>query len=231
MFLETTAPTAAAPPTRDLVAEANHRIANSLSALAGLVQNQISALHPDRHEIAAADVRQMLGEVRARVDAVARLHRALSDIPAGAPIDLGKYLQQIASELISTLTLPNTVTLHFACELGCKVTPDRALYLGLIVIELVTNSLKYAHPAGVKGTIRIQCWKTEVSIVLEVADDGVGFPDGFDPDQSHSGLRIVRSLVEQIAGTVVFESDDLGVVCRIHAPVLVRVEHEARVPA
>src|SRR5690349_7830993 len=135
MLLEHMASTAAAPPIRDLVAEANHRIANSLSALAGLVQQQISALHPDRNAIAAAEVKMMLAEVRARVDAVARLHRALSDIPAGAPIDLGKYLQQIASELIATLTPPNTVTLHFVCELGCKVAPDRALYLGLIVVE------------------------------------------------------------------------------------------------
>lgn len=227
MLLEQAASSAAAAPIRDLVAEANHRIANSLTALAGLVQQQIHALHPDRHEIAATDVKLMLGEVRARVDAVARLHRALSDIPAGAPIDLGKYLQQIASELIATLTPPNTVTFHFACELGCKVTPERALYLGLIVVELVTNSLKYAHPAGVNGTIRIQCWKTEVSIVLEVADDGVGYPDGFDPAKSTSGLRIVRSLVQQIGGTADFESDDLGVTCTIQAPILVRPETDA----
>lgn len=224
MSIDHTALSPSAVPIRDLVAEANHRIANSLSALAGLVQQQISALQPYRSAIEAAEVKMMLAEVRARVDAVARLHRALSDIPAGAPIDLGKYLQQIASELIATLTPANAVTLHFACQLGCKVAPERALYLGLIVVELVTNSIKYAHPSGVNGTIRIHCWKTDVSIVLELADDGVGFPDGFNPDRSHSGLRIVRSLVEQIGGVASFQSDDLGVTCTIQAPVLVRAE-------
>lgn len=230
MLLEHTGLTQTAPPIRDLVAEANHRIANSLAALAGLVQRQISTLHPDREAIEAAEVKRMLAELRARVDAVARLHRALSDLPAGSPIDVGKYLQQIASELIATLSAPDAVILHFTCELGCRVAPDRGLYLGLIAVELVTNSLKYAHPANVNGKIAIQCWRTDAEIVIQVSDDGIGFPDGFDPMSSPSGLRIVRSLVEQIGGTVRFSSDDLGVTCTIQAPILAR-DHASAVPA
>ena len=105
---------------------------------------------------------------------------------------MGSYLHQIASELIATLSQPGTVVLHFVCELGCRVAPERALYLGLIVIELVTNSLKYAHPTGVNGAIAIRCWRTVDSVVIEVSDDGVGFPEGFDPASSRSGLRIVK---------------------------------------
>jgi two-component sensor histidine kinase len=231
MLIDDTALSPAATPIRDLVAEANHRIANSLSALAGLVQQQISSLRPDRQAIEAAEVKQMLAELRARVDAVARLHRALSDLPPGASIDAGKYLQQIASELIATLSPPDTTLLHFVCELGCQVVPDRALFLGLITVELVTNSLKYAHPAGVKGRIAIQCWRTDTEVVIQIADDGVGFPDGFDPKASRSGLRIVRSLVEQIGGKVRFESDDLGVTSTVQAPILVRSGREAHEPA
>jgi two-component sensor histidine kinase len=220
MLLEHTALTPTSAPVRDLVAEANHRIANSLSALAGLVQHQIQGLKKDERALEMAEVRQMLGEVRARVDAVARLHRALSDIPPSAPIDLGRYLQQIASELVATLSPPGGTILHFACELGCRVAPDRGLYLGLIAVEIVTNALKYAHPAGVGGRIAFNCWRTTDALVVEISDDGVGFPDGFDPIKSLSGLRIVRSLVEQIGGTVGFESDDLGVTCTIQAPIL-----------
>lgn len=220
MLLEQTALTPSNTPIRDLVAEANHRIANSLSAVAGLVQHQIQALKHEHRAIEMAEVRRMLGEVRARVDAVARLHRALSDIPPGAPIDLGRYLQQIASELVATLSHGDETILHFACELECRVAPDRALYLGLITVEIVTNALKYAHPAGVNGRIAIKSWRTTDALVVEIADDGVGFPDGFDPAESPSGLRIVRSLVDQVGGTVRFDSDDLGVTCTIQAPIL-----------
>lgn len=220
MLLEHTVLAPQSSPVRDLVAEANHRIANSLSALAGLVQHQMASLRPDRQAIEATEVKQMLGELRARVDAVARLHRALSDLPAGAPIDVGRYLQQIASELIAALAPPGSAVLHFVCELGCRLAPDRALYLGLVAIELVTNSLKYAHPTGVRGAISIHCWRATDSIVIEIADDGVGFPDGFDPMSSTSGLRIVRSLIQQIDGTMSSASTDLGVTTTIRAPVL-----------
>lgn len=224
MLIEQTAAQApASSPARDLVAEANHRIANSLSALAALVQHQMASFKPDRPAIEADDVRDMLGELRAKVDAVARFHRALSDLPADAPIDVGRYLQQIVSELVSTLSRPDTVVFQFIGEPGCRVAPERALYLGLIVVELVTNSLKYAHPSGVQGRLALRCWRASDAVVVEVSDDGVGFPDGFDPAQGTSGLRIVRSLVKQIGGSLAFDSDGLGVTCTIRAPVLVVV--------
>lgn len=222
MFLESNAG-ADRPLIRDLVAEANHRIANSLSAVAALVQQRISGLSEDQRPMQPSEVRQMLAEVRARVDAVARLHRALSDLSAGDPIDVGKYLQQIASELVATLSAPGTVTLHFACELGCRISASRALYLGLAVVELVTNAIKYAHPTGVAGTIEINCWRTPDAVIVEIEDDGVGLPDGFDPEAATSGLRIVQSLCHQIGGKVGFRNTDLGLACTIQAPFLVSV--------
>jgi two-component sensor histidine kinase len=223
MFIEQSSHAVENVPVRDRVAEANHRIANSLSAIAALVQHRLVGLRSD-HAIAASEVRQILAEVRARVDAVARLHRILSDAGDDVPVDIGGYLQQIASELVSSLSSKDSVTLHFVCELGCRVAPDRALYLGLIVVELVTNALKYAHPAGVHGEIAIRCYRGVDAIVVDVSDDGVGFPEGFDPDgDSSSGLRLIRSLAEQIGGRVSFESNSLGCQSMIYAPVLTAV--------
>jgi two-component sensor histidine kinase len=206
---------------RNLVAEANHRIANSLSAVSALVQHQISGLAEDRHPMHPLEVRQLLGEVRARLDAVARLHRALSDLPTDQPIDISGYVQQIAAELVATLSAPGAVVLHFAGELNCRAKPEKAVYVGLIVVELVTNSLKYAHPAGVRGTIDMKCSRRAGSLVIEVADDGVGLPDGFDPATSRNGLRMVESLCRQLGGTVRFRSDDLGLTCIVEAPILI----------
>jgi len=206
-------------PARDLVAEANHRIANSLAAISSLVQHQASAIDADG-TLTATEVRRVLGEVRARVDAVARLHRALSD-SGDEPVDVGGYVQQIASELVSSLSSPDRPSLHFLGEIGCRIAPERALYLGLIVIELVTNSLKYAHPTGVPGEIAIHCRREGHMVRVDVSDDGVGLPEAFDLGGSRtSGLRLVRSLAEQIGGTVAFTSEGLGLHGIIRAPVL-----------
>ena len=203
----------------DLVAEAHHRIANSLSAVAGLIHQEMTALREAEAPMATADVRRMLGELRGRIEAVSRLHRALSDIRPDGPIDISQYVQQIASELVDSLAAPGAVTLQFAGELNCHVSTDRTLYIGLIAVEIITNALKYAHPAGVSGVIAVRCWRTPVATMIEISDDGVGLPDGYDVTgpQGH-GLGIVNALAKQIDGTVRFESSDLGLTCCLEIP-------------
>jgi two-component sensor histidine kinase len=222
MLIEHAAMAPFSSPDPDLVAEANHRIANSLSAVAGLVQQEITGLKNVHREMHTSEVRQLLAEVRARIDAVARLHRALSNMPREeAAIDIGQYLQQLAAELVATLSVKGSVELHFGCELNCRTAPEKALYIGLMVVEVITNSIKYAHPARVKGAIEMRCWRVPNGLVIQISDDGVGFPDGFDPNQSHSkGIGIVRSLANQIDGKVTYRGGDFGVTCIIEAPAL-----------
>lgn len=216
MLLEQTA--AGSNKTRDLVAEANHRIANSLAAVGALVHQKARSI-TNGPPLPAGRVVHILAEVSARVDAVGRLHRLLSDTPADAPIDVGAYLQPIAAGLVASLADSRCITLHFACELGCRVTPERALYLGQIVVELVTNSLKYAHPTGIPGQIDILCRQDAGEILIEVADDGIGLPEGFDPARSDStGLRLVQSLAQQIGGSVTFRSEGLGLCADVRVP-------------
>lgn len=221
MLLEHRAPAPHNAPVRNLVAEANHRICNSLSAIAGMVQERIVSLEDGAAPMPADELRKLLTEVRARVDAVARFHRALADLPADAAIDVSQYLQQIAAELVATLSRPGGMTLHFAGELGCRAAPDRTLCVGLVVVEIVINALKYAHPTGVPGRIDMRCWRTAHALVVEIADDGVGFPDGFEPARTPTrGLVLVQSLINQIGGTIALKSDGLGLTCTISAPVL-----------
>jgi two-component sensor histidine kinase len=219
MFLDQAALSVENYPTGALVAEAHHRIANSLTAISSLVQHQALRLTAGGEPLPASAVRQLLFDVRARVDAVARLHRQLSDASPNEPVDLGAYLHQVSHELVSSLAQPGTMTLHFDCELGCRVAPERALHLGLIAVELVTNSLKYAHPSGVAGSISIRCYRHARRMAIDISDDGVGLPEGFDPKGSGSGLKLVRSLVDQVGGTITFRSDSLGFRSSIEVPV------------
>jgi two-component sensor histidine kinase len=96
------------------------------------------------------------------------------------------------------------------------------LSLGLLVSELVANSVKYAHPAGLPVKIDIGCEQNACQFVIEFADDGVGLPEGFDPAVDGGlGLRVVRSLAAQLGATIKFDSSPLGTRVRLKMPIAV----------
>ncbi|HML05546.1 MAG TPA: sensor histidine kinase, partial [Methanobacterium sp.] len=91
---------------------------------------------------------------------------------------------------------------------------DTAIPCGLIINELVSNSLKYAFPDG-KGEIFVKLHNYEDKILLSIGDNGKGLPDGFDLENSGTlGLRLVKTLVNQIDGTLELINDG-GVEFRI----------------
>lgn len=200
------------PLQLDLIAEANHRIANNLAMIAGLARLQAGNVRDAEDRFTGREVRLMLQEFGGRVDAVARLHRLLANPGPPASIDLVDYLRGIAEGVIATMSHAGPVDLRFNGEARCSISSKRALPLGLIVGELVTNAVKYAHPTGIAGRISVACHKCpDGRIVVEVSDDGVGLPDGLDPMEStHLGLRLVRSLAQQLGAEIAFDDDGLG---------------------
>lgn len=207
-----TAPDAAEPLQFDLIAEANHRIANNLAMIAGLARLQAGNIRDDEARFTGGEVRLMLQEFGGRVDAVARLHRLLANPGQPTSIDLVEYLRGVAEAVIATVSGVGQADLRFEGDEGCTISSKRALSLGLIVGELITNAVKYAHPTGIAGQINVSCHKgADGRIVVEVCDDGVGLPDGLDPMAStHLGLRLVRSLAQQLGAEITFDDDGLG---------------------
>jgi two-component sensor histidine kinase len=204
----------------DMTAGADRRIADSLSIVAGLVREQASSLDDRASTIGRDEVQTILAELSGRVDAVARLHRLLAEHPEERTLGLGAYLQDIAAAIVAALSGDRDIRLRFACDPHCFVPPERALSLGFIVVELVTNAVKYAHPTGVAGEIEVGCdQRPDGTITVEVSDDGVGLPEGMDPMRADSsGLRIVRSLAAQLGARVGFEHNALGLSCVLQMP-------------
>lgn len=206
------APPSAESSSLDLVAEANHRIANSLSVIAGLVHVQASAISKHPHALEPGEVRLVLEEFGGRIAIVAGLHRLLANAHHGAMVDLADYLRDVSHATVSSLSYAGHAGLRFASEPECCVPAEKALPLGLIVGELVTNAVKYAHPAGVCGQVEVECHSGPAGvIVVSVSDDGVGLPEGLDPMKSESmGLRLVRALADQVAARIAFRDTGLG---------------------
>jgi two-component sensor histidine kinase len=208
----------ARPP--DLVREANHRIANNLSVVAALMQLRGARLGKSTRTMSGEEVRLILEEFGSRLDTIARLHRMLTGERQNASVDIAHYLRETAEATVSCLSSTAETELHFVADPGCIVGPERALSLGLIVAELVTNAIKYAHPSGVAGEIAVACRKSpDGGLTIEVSDDGVGLPEGFDPmKDGELGFRLIRSLADQLGAAITHHSDSLGLSIALQMP-------------
>ena len=90
----------------------------------------------------------------------------------------------------------------------------------MAVSELLMNAVKYAHPTGVMGKVMIACNRAGDTVIVDIADDGVGFPVGFDPMTSGElGLQLVRSLAGQLKGQLLFHDTGIGVHVTLSIPV------------
>ena len=200
--------------------EADHRIANHLAILSSLLHLQAQQVSKKNVAMTGEEVGAVLNEFGARLDTLAKVHRLLATRPEGAPIDVAEYLKDVARNVVSTLSGLGETALNFRLAGPCLVAADKAVALGLLIGELVTNATKYAHPAGVKGSLQISSSRRDdATIAFEVTDDGVGLPDGLDPLTSSSlGFRIVRALAEKVEGKLSFENYGLGLNCVLTIP-------------
>jgi len=192
--------------------EADHRIANSLAVISGLVRVRARAVDD------VADPKTFLLEIADRIDTVAKLHRLLAYSNSGN-VRLDQYLQDICDRLGSALAT-NRPVYSVDCSPEHIVPFNVALPLGLVTAELFSNSLKYAHPAGLPVRISVSCGLTPTDeLLLSYEDDGVGFPEAFDVSHDgHLGMRFIRSLSEQLGGSHKWLSDPLGVQFEMRFP-------------
>ena len=201
------------------LSEAHHRIANNLALIAGFVRLQASGLSRANQPLTPQEGRTILEEIGARIETVGSLHRLLSAHPAGIAVELGDYLAQTCSVLAASLADERCV--EVVCDAApLEADPELAGLIGLVTTELVTNAVKYAHPAGAPGRIVVRCHPDLCGALrLSIADDGVGLPEGFNPMTGGGlGLRVVRSLAQQLHASLAFDCDGLGLTVSLVIP-------------
>lgn len=185
-----------------LLNELHHRVKNNLQVIASLLNLQASHAGDPR-------LQTVLNESQSRVKAMALTHQLLYERKDYSRIDLGEYLERLVQLLIGSYRAANQ---HIA--LRCSHPPEpvhvdleRAIPCGLVVNELVTNAFKHAFPGRSAGEIVIDLQAEGTgSIVLSVADDGVGLPADFELESIRSlGLQLVPLLVDQLGGCLAIE--------------------------
>jgi len=174
-----------------LLHELRHRVKNSLSMILSMIS--LAATENSHPETA-----RKLEELDARVSAVADLYCLLNSSDSFDEIALDEYFSRLASSIMG---LRDRVSLGMSIE-PLIVSAKLAAPLGLIMTELLTNSLKYAFPDGGPGLVEIGLSVAPTTAALDISDTGIGFPPDFDIQKSRGlGISLVRELSLQIGGS------------------------------
>ena len=182
-----------------LLREIHHRVKNNLQVVSSLLGLQSRGVSEEQ-------TRMMLEESQNRVQSMAMLHESLYHSGNLSEIDFPEYVRQLASHLFQSYGVgPERIRLRTNLD-NLNLGLDAAVPCGLIINELVSNSLKHAFPSGEEGEIRIELRESPEGMVkLIVADSGVGF-DTSAPSRKTLGLRLVRMLAEQLGAKVEMQS-------------------------
>jgi PAS domain S-box-containing protein len=179
-----------------LLNEVHHRVKNNLQVITSLLR-----LEAGRNEHPAAQ--SVLQEMGARVMAMALLHESLYRSGVFGVVDLGAYLRELTNGAFRAQVLrPGSIRLHQELE-SILVGFDQAMPCGLLVNELLCNSLKHGFPDGGNGEVRIELQLVDggPQVRLRMSNTGVGLPADFESKRGHSlGLQLVASLVRQLEG-------------------------------
>ena len=206
------APKVAPPSDHEfLVREANHRIANQLALLAGLIQIETTGVARGPDMLPRAGVKAMLEKMKVSVLAMGKLHRQLADGPEER-VGLASHLIENTTALFNALALAPRAGFKHHLNGGCMVTGEQAQIISLIVSEIVINAVKHAHPTGIPVQIHLACNRTaDGRIHIEIGDDGVGLPEGFNSHTGNGmGLTLIRLLADRLHADLRIESDSLG---------------------
>jgi two-component sensor histidine kinase len=181
---------------RDLMLrELEHRMKNNFQTVASLIQMQ---LRRASDEPARAALREALGRVVSISEAHRNLYAAGHDVSS---VDMSLYLKELCASLAHALFLGELVRLD--CDVEASVLErDRAVAVGLIVNELVTNAAKHAFPDGSPGQIRVAFGRRPSGYRLTVEDDGQGLPRDYKTRRLGLGRGLVEAFTRQAGGSL-----------------------------
>ena len=196
-----------------LVMEIHHRVKNNLAIMVSLINMQAYQIkHP---EALAA-----LADTKARLFSMSLLHEMLYSAGRMDQVEIQSYMHRLCGHISQSHGLPaRGIQIQNSPSAPLTVGIDQAVPCGLIVSELVSNTIKHAFPNDRQGKVTVDMVLTDPDIVtLRVTDDGIGLPDGVQIDQiGKLGLSLVNALTHQLRGTLVIQRG-LGTAFEIRFP-------------
>ena len=180
-----------------LLKEIHHRVKNNLQVISSLLNLQ-------SRDVEAKDYLELVRASQNRIRSMALVHERLYRSEDLSSIGFDQYLKDLVNNLfVSYSVSAGKIELNMDVR-NVLLGIDMAIPCGLIVNELVSNSLKYAFPDDARGEMYIRlCEEADGRYLLVVRDNGIGLPDGFDFQHTKSlGMQLVMMLTQQMDGSI-----------------------------
>ncbi len=192
-----------------ILKELYHRTKNNMQVICSMLNLRAA----DIKDAAAQDIYR---DIQSKIQTMALVHQKLYDSQELSNLNLKEYADGIVDLMLSNNELsPSVVKIHRSVD-AIPISIDTAMPLGLVLNELIANSMKHAFPDNREGEIWIDMHFIEDGIRLEYRDNGIGLPAGYDPAKAHTlGMNIIRNLSRmQLGGDLRF-MDEKGFGCTI----------------
>ncbi len=195
-----------------LLREVNHRLGNSLQLVSTMVAMQ-SRLLDDKAARAALD------DTQRRIQAIAQVHRKLYTSNEVESVAMDEYLASIVMQLEDNMASPMARRSIKLDADPMRLHTDKAVSLGIIVNELVSNACKYAYGEHERGEIRVRFAREDpTKFRLTVEDDGSGFDLGAPPRGTGLGSKLISAMAQGLSSELSYEPVSKGCKATLVAP-------------
>jgi len=175
-----------------LLKEIHHRVKNNLETISSLLSLQTSHINNQEFQ-------KIMIEIQNRVQSMGMIHQNLYQGENMTTIEMKQYFRNFGGYIIDSFDATDRITFDCAMD-TLELDVDKAIPIGLIVNELITNSLKYAFPKNRKGKISINLTETHSHLHLKVSDDGIGFDEETEIKGTGFGSQLIGLLTKQLDG-------------------------------
>lgn len=192
-----------------LLREIDHRVRNSLSMVAALLSMQGGSSSSD-------EVKQALKVAASRMQAIARVHERLYKGKQFGIVEFGAYLKEICQDLRESLQRDDVILVVKSTPIDLPV--DRAIQLGLIINELVTNAFKHCGDGA--ATINVKFASDGETLTLAVSDTGIGMAQDYDASARKGlGMQVIKLLAHKLGGSLILPNAGDAAIFTVKVPV------------
>lgn len=194
-----------------LLKEVHHRVKNNLTTLKSLFYLQAKASN-------STEVKAVLEESQLRIQSMALIHQSLYEENENEKVEFKHFLQQLFNELELSIKPPDKDIEIIFKGLEINLDISTALFLGLILNELATNSFKYAFKDRDSGSIEIELISKNKELLVHYSDSGIGLKNGFELSKGGFGFKLLSILTQQINAKLTYQKTDIASIFTIEIP-------------
>ena len=192
-----------------LLKELYHRTKNNMQVICSL-------LNLKSDDIRDETAKSVVVDIESKIKTMALVHQKLYEARDLSNINLRDYMAGIVDLIGNNSELqPGKIAFHQVVE-DIPISIDTAIPLGLVINELIMNSMKHAFPGGRSGSIRLQAGRSENAIIVDYQDDGIGLPKDYDPDTASTlGITLITVIVQKQLGGEIMIRGGAGFGCTL----------------